>query len=338
MYAGSPGTIESAKSRPVFQRKRFADGKMSDIAKVIDRHDGGRDAIDEQAALFYLSGHIFHLIESEAGRAGGDLAPDRKAFVEGHVKRINQLSVKMFGYLCVISAEEACFGEARNDGLWDFIESNTSADAAKWIKGLFSRDRSSGFFAKTGSATVGECLKALEMGFRFGRWSPGFGGLPWAEIAQTALEAAEGVSSLELCVDKAFSLCHNNGAIFNKSHMFGHYSGSFYDLLDIQASGQLPGAIGKKVAVEGLRGAAVKELFEQGKRMFPEEFSQGYDPKKVKSMAEVRQAKEQALAKKAHAHFASAAAAPAGPPKRPCDDLITLEDLEGIHRGLKNKW
>lgn len=338
MYAGTPGTIEWAKKRPVFQRKSFASGRMSEIAKIIDRHDGKRSKIDEEAALFYLSGHIFHLVEAEAAGAGGELAPDRAAFVEEHVQRLNSLGVRMFAYLCVISAEEAGFGEARNPGLWDFIESNTSEDAAKWIKGIFSRERERGFFAKTGKASVGECLKALEMGFRFGRWHPGFGGLPWAEIAGTALEAANGESSLELCVDKAFSLCHNNGAIFNKGHVFGHYSHSFYELLDIQASGQLPGAIAKGLPVDGLKAASVKALFEQGKRMFPEDFARGYDPKKVKSMASVREAKAEALMKKAHAHLAAPAApVPEGPPARACDNLITLEELEGIHRGLKGR-
>ncbi len=340
MYAGSPGTLDWAKKRPVFQRRNFASTKMSDIAKIIAKHDKEHAPIDEQAALFYLSSHIFHLIEGAAASSAGQIHPDHLDFVEEHIQRLNKLGVRMFSYLCVISAEEACFGRARNDGIWDFIESSTSADAAKWIREIVTGRKGSGYFSGTGAATIGECLKAVEMMFRFAQWTPGFGGLPWAQITQTAQEAAEGVSSLELCVDKAFTLCHNNGAIFNKHHVFGHYSGSFYHLLDIQASGQIPGAIAAGIAVDGLKAASVKALCKRGKELFPEEFAKKYEPSKVKSMEAVREAKEKALAKKAAAFFSSASAAPAptSPPKRPCDDLITLDQLQDIHKSVKNKF
>ena len=346
MYAGSNNSIEWAKNRPVFARRNFSDRKMKEISKLFDPLLKESNNIDEHAALYYLSSHTFHLIESQAQSPASPLGLEQSKFTEEHISRLNKLSLRMFAYLCIISAEEACFGEARNDSLWDFIETSTSPDAGKWVKNLV--DRSGGYssrgnyFSGCGEATVGECLKAVEMVFRFARWSPGFGGLPWAQITQTAIEICSGINSLELGVDKAFTLCHNNGAIFNKGHIFSHYSGGFYRLLDIQASGQIPAAIHSKVSVEGLKHASVRALFEEGKKMFPAEFSAGYDESRVKNMESVRRAKEQAAAKKAASFISGGGgwgqagqnAAPQ-PPKRACDDIVTLDDLENIHKSCK---
>ena len=342
MYAGTPGTLEWIKHRAVFQRKDFSSVPMSNIAKIAAQYDKEHSNIDEQAALFYLSSHIFHLIESASGGPSCQLSKAHADFVTEHVKRLNELSIRMFSYLCIVSAEEACFGEARNDGLWDFVESSTSADASKWLSQLFNRKTHGGYLSGTGSATAGECLKAVEMGFRFGRWSPGFGGLPWAQITQAASEVVYGSSSMELCIDKAFTLCHNNGAIFNKGHVFGHYSGSFYTLLDIQASGQVPAAISSGHPIEALKHPSVKKLHALGKTLFPQEFSVLYDPSKVKSMEALRKAKEAAAHKKAVAFIASGGGGgsggafnqPAQPPKRACDNLLTLDELESIHKNV----
>lgn len=339
MYASMSKTIEAIKARPVFQKRDLSSAPVSEVAKKMaqfaSKH-GTAENVEQCATLFYLSSHGFHCLEASVTPTE-ELTPLKAALAEQHVQRMNMMGLRMFYYILVISAEEMQFGEARNAGLFDFVESNTSAGAAKWLKGVMQRESGRDFFKKTDGLTLGECIHALEMGFRFARWSPGFGGLPWAQIAETAGEVIRGSNSLELMVDKAFTLCHNNGAIFNKGHYYSHYSQQFYQLLDIQASGQIPGAIHSKLALPGINSPAARELHAQFAKVFPEEFNTAYDPGRVKSMESVRQAKQAAAAKKASAFLSSgggwggpSAPQEKGPPSRPCDNLLDMEQYQGF--------
>lgn len=342
MYGALSQTIGAIKSRAVFQRRDISATPMGEfLAKMNSSSIKGQENIEEAAVSFYLSNHGFHLIEAQYGQS--EILPkDVQERCLRHVEHTSKMALRMFFYILVISAEEAHFGEARNDRFHDFVESSTSKDAAAWLqKVMGSKLRGSGHLgapADVGAATLGECVKALELCFRFAQWHHGFGGLPWAQITETAGEVVRGTNSLELMVDKAFTLCHNNGAIFNKGHQFTTYRSEFYTILDIQASGQIPAAIHSKVNVTGFAGASVKAMHQDFEAMFPQEFTMKYDPSKVKSMEQVRAKKTAAAAAKAHAYISGGGgfgggAAPMGsaPPKRACDDLFTMDDLDAIN-------
>lgn len=342
MYADLGQTINAFKSRAVFHKRDISQTPMREfLAHMKASSIKGNANIEEAAAAFYLTNHGFHLMESKFG--GGEVLPARMAEAAAmHVSATTSLALRMLYYIVTISAEEAAYGSARNDRFFDFVESSTSKDARVWLEKIMGRSgRSGGVLgseAMCGSATLGECIKATELCFRFAQWSHGFGGLPWAQIAETAGEVIRGTNSLELMVDKAFTLCHNNGAIFNKGHYFTHYRPDFYTLLDIQASGQIPGAIASKVNVGGLQSKSVAIFHEQFAKLFPDEFMIKYDASKVKNMESVRAKKAAAAMAKAHAFvssgggWAAGASSPAqnAPPKRACDDLFSESDLSNI--------
>lgn len=341
MYAQLGHTLAAIKSRAVFQKRDISATPMGDFLK----HMGGSSIkgqanIEEATVGFYLSNHGFHLIEA-ASLAGGGLKTEHARLAERHVAYTSEMSLRMFYYIMTISAEEARFGQARNAGLFDFVESTTCGDAAKWLRKIMGDGGGSsgllGSQASVGKSTLGDCVKAMEMCFRFAQWSHGFGGLPWAQIAETAGEVVRGANSLELMIDKAFTLSHNNGAIFNKGHQFTTYSNDFYSILDIQASGQIPAAIHSKVGTRGFSAKSVLELHAQYATEFPEEFTTRYDSAKVKSMEKVRAQKAAVASAKATAFLGTGGGwggggtpAPAGPPTRPCDDLFTLDDLASL--------
>jgi hypothetical protein len=337
MYADLNDTLGALKSRAVFCKRDFSQAPMAQFLEGVSKSSvKGQANIEEAAIAFYLSNHGFHLLESRYEASQEMLAPDAK-LAKAHVALASSMGLRMFHYLLTISAEEAQFGTARNDRFHDFVESATSPAAAKWLKGIMDRGGGRGSLGSAksvGDATMGQCVKALELCFRFAGWSGGFGGLPWAQIAETAGEVIRGTNSLELMVDKAFTLCHNNGAIFNKGHQFTTYRQDFYDILDIQASGQMPSAIHAGSSVTGMRSDSVKALHAGFAASFPEEFNAKFDPSKVKSMGEVRRKKMEAASKKANAFLASgggfSAAAANSPPKRACDDLFTLDDLAAV--------
>lgn len=71
--------------------------------------------------------------------------------------------------------------------------------------------------------TIKELLKNSAIFFRE-NFSSGYGGLPWAEIAEHALSFAEGKINAEIFLDKSLSLEHNGGNIFNKSFIYEDYN------------------------------------------------------------------------------------------------------------------
>lgn len=342
MYAQLGHSLHSLKSRAVFQKRDISATPMAAFFESQKRSSvkGSLD-IHESTVLFYLSNHGFHLIEG-AHASGASMPQEMAGLAEDHVKLTSALGLRMFYYLLTISAEEAQHGTARNEGLFDFVESATSSDAAKWLRKIMSRKLAGGHCmggaGDVGKATLGECCKAMEMCFRFAQWTPGFGGLPWAQIAETVGEVVRGTNSLELMVDKAFTLCHNNGAIFNKGHQFTHYAPDFYTILDIQASGQIPAAIKAQVGAPGMSSPKARALHRSFAEFFSQEFNPPYDPSKVKSMQAARDKKAKAAQAKALAFTSSGggwggAPAPAAPPKRACDDLLSADDLNLITGG-----
>ena len=340
MYANLEQTLGSMKSRAVFQRRDISATPMADFIKQMNKSNiKGMVNIEEAAIAFYLSNHGFHLVESKY-ELNELLSPRHNELVNLHINLTTEMGLRMFYYLMVISVEEAQFGTAKNSGLYTFIANSTSEDASKWVKKVLDRKINRGLFGDpkdVGQATLGECIKSLELVFRFASWTGGFGGLPWAQIAETAGEVVRGTNSLELMVDKSFTLCHNNGAIFNKGHYFSYYNSDFYNILDIQASGQIPAAIFSKNKTTGMQSKKVLDIFNQYAMEFPAEFQTNYNPNIVKDMANVRRKKEEVAAAAATSFLSSGggwgASQPVieGPPKRNCDDLFTLDDFASVY-------
>lgn len=338
MYAGLSNTVSSVRSRAVFQHRDMSSVPMADfLAAKTATSIKGQENIEAAAISFYLSNHGFHLIEA-ANAPTEELSPEHAMLAKEHVVLTSKMGMRMLFYILTIAAEEAALEQERKPNFFDFVESATSPDAAKWLKMIMERSDGRGGMLgseKTcGKATLGQCVKALELCFRFGRWSYGCGSLPWAIVTETAGEVIRGTNSLELMVDKAFTLCHNNGAIFNKGHQFTRYVSDFYAILDIQASGQIPSAIAAGLRSSGFDSPVVKAIHQKYAKAFPEEFNKKYDPSLIKSMEEVRVKKDVALKQKTRAFIGisggAAAGAPAGPPRRACDDLFSAEDLSLI--------
>jgi hypothetical protein len=75
--------------------------------------------------------------------------------------------------------------------------------------------------------------------FYNGVFSPGFGGRAWGAIADCLVSFVDGTYSPEVMLDVVWTLCHNNGAIFNKGMFYESYTNTLYRILDIQRSGQI---------------------------------------------------------------------------------------------------
>lgn len=89
--------------------------------------------------------------------------------------------------------------------------------------------------AKYPDLPIGAYVDAVERHYRKGGWSGAFGGKKWADIALVMKQYLDGTSSAMLAADRAWTLVHNTGPIFNKGFYFKYHDDSLMSVLNAQA-------------------------------------------------------------------------------------------------------
>lgn len=110
------------------------------------------------------------------------------------------------------------------------------------IKGKGSLDVAKTLCSNPPEMNLGDYTAALVKVFG-GSFSSGYGGPSWAKIAKSLHDMVVGTTSLELMIDVAYALAHNNGPMFNKGMLYEGYTQTFIKILDVQRSGQIPEAV-----------------------------------------------------------------------------------------------
>lgn len=87
-----------------------------------------------------------------------------------------------------------------------------------------------------GHRSVGPLVDAVERHFRKGGWGGAYGGAKWADIAVVVQQYFNGETSAMLAADRAWTLVHNTGPIFNKGFYFKYHDGNLQTVLNAQAS------------------------------------------------------------------------------------------------------
>jgi hypothetical protein len=128
--------------------------------------------------------------------------------------------------------------------VWSKIKLEYGAKAVDYLKKISSNGNETvavdTYMKEPPELPVGHYAKALSYAYHHGSWSGGYGGGPWGQVADAVVAYLTGVSSMEMMVDTAYTLAHNNGPIFNKGMMYTMYDNHFMTILDVQRSGQLP--------------------------------------------------------------------------------------------------
>lgn len=294
MYDLPAKTLNFYLENPLFKKNAFDLAPANQLAKEINsfiRSNPGMPKPEEDALTFYLLNHGFHLIKNKYGPLER-LPKEVEEVVEMHFKKTQKVAMRLFSYIVLISLEEAVF-EQNKPSLKPFLESSYGPEFLEFFQNIKSRNSS---FAtadsfKNLSTPIGKFLNGVYSIFHFGGWSGGFGGVPWAQIIGLARDVALGRESFETMADFAFTLCHNNGSMFNKSKLYSMYSPFIYEILDIQASGQIPQWINENKNSQYVT-KDVLESFNNLSKIFPEEMTKPLDKKLIKDSGEKRKAKE----------------------------------------------
>lgn len=238
-------TLSFAYSRLLTTHRDMREVSCASVAKQLKAYMaspvGSTKAQPETEALyFYGLNHAVSVIAS--------MRAPLEPLTQGELDLVNlyhhhgQLSaVRAFYYLLWICTREARHNQSlTKDGpkiaelfgasMQDFFLSITGGEATI----------SSKFISNPPAGTIGTYCRALQWQFYKSKWNSSYGGPAWGAITDCLVRFVEGEYTAEMMLDTIFTLCHNNGSVFNKVTCYHHYSATLAIILDVQRSGQIP--------------------------------------------------------------------------------------------------
>ncbi len=206
-----------------------------------DPFKGNHEHPEVDALDFYLSNHVVGLLQAKNTDAK-KLTRMEQSLVERYVKRQTLSALRAFSYLLLICTREMrhCKGSTlskckitnEEKPFYDFLRSDLKKSGESNIANQI--------WDGTMSMELGGWTSVLEKLFRHGSWSGGYGGKAWAEVTLCLREYVHGVYTAEMMIDTIWTLCHNNGPIFNKGMIYKHHGHELLRILDVQRAGQIP--------------------------------------------------------------------------------------------------
>lgn len=197
-----------------------------------------RDAIE-----FYLQNHAVAILNQRFGPEA-ELPPNVANVMNDYHAMLAVKSVRMFYYLLLICTRESRHEKSDySSPLWGDLFNIYGEPVIifhKSIKGSGSSGAVSKFRKHPPKTLLKTYTSFLVDVFFKGKYSGGYGGPAWGEVAKVLRDYVHGTLSAEMMMDTAFTLAHNNGPIFNKGMLFHGYSNEIYKILDVQRSGQIP--------------------------------------------------------------------------------------------------
>ena len=203
------------------------------------------------ALRFYLANHAVSLVRQQFEPY--EPLGDKLEVLEAYHHTLANLAPRMFYYLLLICTRESRHvRDAENspkikklrDQYGDVI-----LDFHSSLRGESSMSAARKLQHYPPHAPIDQYARFLRDVFYSGKFSKGYGGPAWGRVADVLCDYVTGHISAEMMLDNAFTLCHNNGPIFNKGMLFNNYTSEIYRILDVQRSGQIPQLIDSGGAV-----------------------------------------------------------------------------------------
>lgn len=190
---------------------------------------------EHEALWFYLRNHGMAAIE-RAFDPAEPLGEWAEVVVDYH-KMLQASGLRMYYYLLQICTRESRHAK-NSDVLWA-----KHPKLKAWYmtyRGTSSDGAVNALLTDTPDVTVGELTQFLVDSFYKCNYHGGYGGKKWGAIADVLDQFVHGRITGEMMLDTAWTLCHNNGPIFNKGMWYDHYSSYLQEILDVQRGGAIP--------------------------------------------------------------------------------------------------
>lgn len=239
-------TLAYQMTRPLLQQKSIETAPCPQVAKLLTTFkDTHKMEVPETEALeFYQLSHAMALVQQR--RHIHEPLPEAELELVAEYFTIgSKIAQRAFYYLVMICGREARHLHNKSD-LKTQIEAQFGKPVYSFICTLPDSASTAAhkFLQSAPKAPLGNYMKALSWIFYKGSWGGGYGGKKWGSIADCAVNFTTGKFSPAMMVDTVWTLCHNNGPIFNKGEFYSMYSGNaLVQILDAQRAGMIPALI-----------------------------------------------------------------------------------------------
>lgn len=236
--------IFQLKLKQIFRPIDLSNSIVPQTVKRLKEYNGSPQDMPEVSALefYYLNHAMAELGNRKSGLS--KLNEAEMALSSLYADVVQSTGTRLFYYLLLICTREARHEkQAKTTPFWLSVGSsygNAIVDFMGNISGVGSTTAVEKFKLAPPAVKLGPYTAALCHIFYKGDFHSSYGGQPWGDIANCLASFVHGKTSLEAMIDTAFTLCHNNGPIFNKGMYFQNYTSYLYKILDVQRSGQIP--------------------------------------------------------------------------------------------------
>lgn len=260
-------TLAGFRQRPMVRPIDLSNVPVPAIVTKLNAYMLGDKPVKPEvdALKFYMANHAVAEI-MQCYDPHEPLPEDKQAVLKLYLQMLRPSALRMIYYLLLITTRESRHAKWYGNKATEAKTKNMTA--FQYVNALPSG--SSEAAAKIRNAppqlSIGQYVEFIEWVFFNAGFSGGFGGKPWGEVAKCLRRFVTGETSAELMMDTAFTLCHNNGPIFNKGMLYQSYSmGWITEILDVQRSGQIP----NYVAENSGSNKVPKDVQSQFHQLFP---------------------------------------------------------------------
>lgn len=247
--------LERCKEALLFRNQNLSDTPINLTLQRVNQYMSsgiGKVQVEASAIQFYLLNQAFGLLMMQV-EPKADLSPPQEDLAKLYLTTASESSARLFYYILLIITREA-----------RHVYENTTLEASlmkkygseftgflKTIKGSNSSSAVDKFLKyKFKDLTLGNYVSGITQVFEKGKFSSGYGGKPWANIADTLRKMVYGETSIEIMNDTAWTLAHNNGPMFNKGMLYETYTPYIYKILDVQRGGMIPQLLSEGIATK----------------------------------------------------------------------------------------
>lgn len=236
--------LEGCKEALLFKNRNISDTPMNSVISRVNKYLPGKSKakVEASALQFYLLNQAFGMLAMDLD-SKSDFNAAQENLAKLYLNTASESSARLFYYILLITTREARH-VYESESLYKSLIKNYGLEMITFLKLLRGSNSSTAVDklckANFTTTTLGMYTSCLVEVFNKGKFSGGYGGKPWGNIAETLKKMVFGETSIEIMNDTAWTLAHNNGPMFNKGMLYESYSQDIYKILDVQRGGMIP--------------------------------------------------------------------------------------------------
>ena len=278
MYHLIKGSLAYHKARPFLKPRDISGYMLADTVKQMVLYEADADTVNPEvdALVFYMMNDAFAKLCAKFDM-NEPLPVQVDALADAYVRESQSRALRMFYYCLLIITRE--MRHMHGGGYYSHdMDKEHGAVFAQFVKNISHKNETEAvnhLRSHPPVLTLGAYTKGITDCFNKGVWSSNFGGKAWGQVAHTLNRVVHGEISMEAFMDTAWTLEHNNGAIFNKGMLYTMYGPNLAKILNVQRAGMIPQLV-IEVGVTHASNTDVEALFEKCVLVLPDFAAPGY--------------------------------------------------------------